>query len=109
MTRFAFARGVASAVLIGALAGCVGAPGPAPAPVVTAVPGTVPQTEMVPPQAGAVSYGAAPATVIAAPPGAPYGATCYAGFYTCTLPASLPLGTQCTCPGIGAPSYGTVR
>lgn len=39
----------------------------------------------------------------------PYGATCYAGFYTCALPNSLPIGSGCSCPGLGAPSYGTVR
>ena len=38
-----------------------------------------------------------------------YGHTCYAGAYTCQLGGELPAGTQCTCPGIGAPSYGAVR
>lgn len=50
---------------------------------------------------------------VAAPVGAPvasgYGFTCYAGFYTCTLPAQGPVGSPCSCPGIGAPSYGTIR
>ena len=40
---------------------------------------------------------------------AEYSATCYAGFYTCTLPQSLPAGSQCSCPGLGAPSFGSVR
>jgi hypothetical protein len=38
----------------------------------------------------------------------PYGNTCYAGFYVCTAPASTHVGTGCSCPGLGAPSYGTV-
>ena len=38
-----------------------------------------------------------------------YGYVCHAGVYTCQLPQQVPLGAQCTCPGIGAPSYGTVN
>ena len=38
-----------------------------------------------------------------------YGYTCYAGAYMCRLPEQVPQGWQCTCPGLGAPSYGTVR
>lgn len=38
-----------------------------------------------------------------------YGYTCYAGVYVCRLPQQIPAGTQCSCPGIGAPSFGTVR
>ncbi len=38
-----------------------------------------------------------------------YGATCYAGIYTCQLAVQAPPGSQCTCPGIGAPSFGAVR
>ncbi len=37
------------------------------------------------------------------------GYTCSAGIYTCRLNAQFPIGTQCSCPGLGAPSYGTVR
>ncbi len=47
-----------------------------------------------------------------APPGAAgygYGYTCYAGVYTCTLSAQGPVGSPCSCPGIGAPSYGTIH
>jgi len=42
--------------------------------------------------------------------GAPvlYGSTCYAGNYVCQGPPQ-PVGSQCTCPAIGAPSYGTIR
>lgn len=52
------------------------------------------------------------ATVPAQPsPGAAagYGYTCYAGVYVCRLPQQLPAGTRCSCPGLGAPSFGTVR
>jgi hypothetical protein len=38
-----------------------------------------------------------------------YGYTCYAGAYTCRLSTQVPAGSQCTCPGLGAPSYGSVR
>ncbi len=38
----------------------------------------------------------------------PYGYFCSAGFYRCRLAAQYPLGSQCTCPGLGAPSYGVV-
>jgi hypothetical protein len=38
-----------------------------------------------------------------------YSGTCYAGAYTCAAPPNATAGSQCTCPGIGAPSYGTVR
>lgn len=47
--------------------------------------------------------------VSAQAPPSPYGYTCYAGFYRCNLGAQYPVGSQCMCPGIGAPSYGTVR
>ena len=43
----------------------------------------------------------------AAAPG--YGYSCSAGVYVCQLPEQVPLGAQCSCPGLGAPSYGTVR
>jgi len=39
---------------------------------------------------------------------APYGNTCYAGFYVCAAPSSTHVGTGCSCPGLGAPSYGTI-
>jgi hypothetical protein len=38
-----------------------------------------------------------------------YGTTCYAGVYVCQAPGSTPIGAGCSCPGLGAPSYGTVR
>ena len=33
---------------------------------------------------------------------------CSAGFYQCYLPGLQPIGSTCTCPGLGAPSYGAV-
>ena len=36
-----------------------------------------------------------------------YGATCYAGVYVCAAPARTQVGQSCSCPGLGAPSYGT--
>ncbi|HTZ69634.1 MAG TPA: hypothetical protein VMB71_03200 [Acetobacteraceae bacterium] len=38
-----------------------------------------------------------------------YGTTCYAGVYSCQAPAKSPVGGGCTCPGLGAPSYGVVN
>jgi hypothetical protein len=38
-----------------------------------------------------------------------YGSTCYAGNYVCQLPAPGPVGSGCSCPALGAPSYGTIR
>ncbi|GBQ33700.1 hypothetical protein HLH34_06310 [Gluconacetobacter azotocaptans] len=48
------------------------------------------------------------------PPGPPgpvagYGYSCHAGVYTCRLPYQAPLGAPCSCPGLGAPSYGNVH
>ncbi len=40
---------------------------------------------------------------------APYGSICRAGFYSCAAPAQTQVGSSCSCPGIGAPSYGSVR
>ena len=39
----------------------------------------------------------------------PYGATCFAGNYTCSAAPYTKLGAVCFCPGIGAPSYGSVQ
>ena len=96
------ARPVALCALLG-VAGCVGAP--APAPVVYTPPGTINPAYAAPGYSQATGYappGAAPVQVA-------YGATCYAGVYTCQLPQGLPLGAPCSCPGLGAPSYGNVR
>ncbi len=34
---------------------------------------------------------------------------CSSGFYQCVLPQPNQVGTPCSCPGLGAPSYGVVR
>jgi hypothetical protein len=39
----------------------------------------------------------------------PIGTTCYAGVYTCAAYPQSHVGTGCSCPGIGAPSYGVVQ
>jgi hypothetical protein len=38
-----------------------------------------------------------------------YGTTCYAGVYVCPAPTQTQVGGGCTCPGLGAPSYGVVN
>jgi hypothetical protein len=53
--------------------------------------------EVAPPPGG--SPGAAPG----------YGYTCYAGVYVCHTQTQLPVGSPCSCPGLGAPSYGRVQ
>ena len=60
----------------------------------------------------AYAYSPAPPPVEAAPAAgyaSGYGATCYAGVYVCQTGQSMPVGSQCSCPGLGARSYGTVR
>jgi hypothetical protein len=49
---------------------------------------------------------AAPVPVATAPGN---GATCYAGAYVCPLTTPGPVGATCTCPGLGAPSYGVIN
>jgi hypothetical protein len=38
-----------------------------------------------------------------------YGTMCNAGVYHCVAPAQTPVGETCSCPGLGAPSYGSVQ
>lgn len=57
-----------------------------------------------------VGYAPPPESYAPAPAYAPaYGGTCYAGVYTCPAAPNAPAGSQCSCAGIGAPSYGTVH
>lgn len=73
---------------------------------------------VVPAPAAAALQPVAPAPVTLAPtvavqpaPVAPvvaYGSSCFAGLYRCRLPVAAPLGSQCTCPALGGPSYGSV-
>ncbi|MDG6094547.1 hypothetical protein LOC54_05380 [Acetobacter sp. AN02] len=51
---------------------------------------------------------ASPVSAANAPPGTPLGGTCKAGVYTCQLPVATPVGAPCSCPGLGAASYGNV-
>jgi hypothetical protein len=37
------------------------------------------------------------------------GGTCYAGNYVCPLSVPGTRGTTCSCPGLGAPSYGIIN
>lgn len=76
-----------SAGLLALLAGCYGAP-VTDQPVASA-------------PANAVTATGAPAVAV--------GYKCYAGAYICNLPSYGPVGSGCSCPGIGAPSYGTIR
>ncbi len=51
---------------------------------------------------------------VAPPPPVPPGSvlmsqSCLAGFYQCRLAEAGPVGSPCACPGLGAPSYGTIR
>jgi hypothetical protein len=97
---------------LASLAGCVGAPGPRPygyapggPPPGYVQPGYPPPGYPPPyyrPQGG---YAERP------PMGqqVAFGATCYAGVYTCPLPQARPMGAPCSCPGLGAPSYGNVH
>ncbi len=55
---------------------------------------------------GCIAY---PVPVVATAPAREYvGAICAAGFYQCAAPPA-PAGTPCSCPGLGAPSYGAIR
>ena len=38
-----------------------------------------------------------------------YATYCSAGAYQCPVPYGTAVGTECACPGIGAPSYGAAR
>jgi hypothetical protein len=83
-------------------------PGPAYYPPYYAPPPTYGQSAAPPAQSQVpaqpqASTGAAPQTPVA------YGGTCYAGVYVCPAPGYTPVGQTCTCPGLGAPSYGTVE
>ena len=61
--------------------------------------------------AGLLATSACVAPPLAPPPAgqAYYSQNCAAGFYQCVLPQPGQVGTQCACPGLGAPSYGVIR
>ncbi|QDH24224.1 hypothetical protein D5366_01900 [Neokomagataea tanensis] len=58
---------------------------------------------------GACVGNAASGPVDPSAPVAGYGYSCKAGIYSCKLPTKVPLATPCSCPGIGAASYGNVH
>lgn len=62
-----------------------------------------------PPANAPPAQSSAPANAQTAQANTPYGSMCYAGFYTCAAVPYSHVGSGCACPGIGAPSYGTVR
>jgi hypothetical protein len=98
----------AFAALLG-LTGCIGAPAPGP---VAYTPGYAPPPNpayVTPGYSQGQGYAPSEPTAAPAPAQVAYGSTCYAGVYTCQLPQSIPVGAQCSCPGLGAPSYGNVR
>lgn len=97
-------RGVGAAAMLLALCGCAGGP--------VAYDAAGNPTVGTPPYgAPGIVPSAAPAASIAAatPAGVPFGYQCFAGFYQCRLAASVPVGSSCSCPGLGGPSYGVVR
>ena len=105
------ARPVLFAALIG-LAGCVGAP--APGPVSGYAPAGYGQPGYAQPGYAQPGYAQPGYAQPGYPPQgygqqAAIGTRCYAGVYTCALPEGLPVGAQCSCPGLGAPSFGNVR
>ena len=87
-------RPFVSLPLFAALAGCTGAPDLLAPPPVAYAPVVAPP--LYEPEA--------PAPALIA-----YGSSCRAGFYQCLLPVAGPIGSQCSCPGLGGPSYGVVR
>lgn len=58
---------------------------------------------------GACVGTAASGPVAPGTPVAGYGYTCKAGIYTCKMPTQVPLGAPCSCPGLGAASYGNIH
>jgi hypothetical protein len=62
-----------------------------------------------PPQSNGAPNTGAPGTPNSGGGKVAYGASCYAGIYHCAAPAYTPIGETCSCPGIGAPSYGSVQ
>ena len=93
-------RHTALMALLAALAGCTGAPNLVASPAAPPLSPYVPPVEAPPPPYEPVAV--APALIA-------YGSSCRAGFYQCLLPVAGPIGSQCSCPGLGAPSYGVVR
>ena len=51
----------------------------------------------------------APAAINVPPGSIVLSQQCFAGFYQCVLPQAGPIGSPCSCPGLGAPSFGSIR
>ena len=92
-------RSLIALALLATLAGCTGEPALVASPAPLLSPYVAP-IEAPPPLYEPV----APAPALIA-----YGVSCRAGFYQCLLPVAGPVGSQCSCPGLGGPSYGVVR
>lgn len=94
-----FRRALGAAALVLAIGGCAGGP--------------VAYDSTGNPVAGTTPPGyPAPIVPAYAPAGgvqAAYGYQCFAGFYQCPLGRSVPVGSTCSCPGLGGPSFGVVR
>ncbi len=113
---FASRKGVRVSLILGLCAATVLLPAAAQARVFVGIGLGFPPVYAPPPVYYApppVYYGPPPVAYAPPPPYTPappgYSGTCYAGVYTCAAPPNLPPGSQCACPGIGAPSYGTVQ
>ena len=102
MSGFKTLRRLAVLGMLLPLGGCYVAPG-AFSPLGAAEPsGNV----YVPPREGFTLY---PPGNYGSSQGPAYvGTTCSAGAYVCPV-APGPVGAQCSCPGLGAPSFGTIR
>lgn len=97
---FPFRRALGAAALVFAVGGCAGGP-VAYDSAGNPVPGSTPPGYPAPiVQASAPAGGAVQIA---------YGTQCFAGFYQCPLGRSVPVGSSCSCPGLGGPSFGTVR
>lgn len=94
-------RSPAALLLLALVAGCTGQPS------LVLQPGQAPASYAPGPVGVAPGYDPTPVALV--PSVMAYGASCQAGFYQCLLPVAGPIGSQCTCPGLGGPSFGVVR
>lgn len=94
-----FRRVLGAAALVLALGGCAGGP-VAYDSAGNPIPGTTPPGYPAP---------IVPASAPGSAAQVAYGYQCFAGIYQCPLGRSVPVGSSCSCPGLGAPSFGVVR
>lgn len=95
-----FRRALGTAALLLAIGGCAGGP-VAYDQAGSPIPGTTPPGYPAPVIPAAAPAGGAVQVA--------YGYQCFAGAYQCPLGRSVPVGSSCSCPGLGAPSFGVVR